>query len=303
MPESPNERVRVLQELFPRPPRHASLRYDHESLRYQIEMEDEAETDRAATAASEIEVVVCAVCLEAIEDNCVASGYACEHTYHYDCLMDWVQHDHDDCPQCRRLLWNPLEYQRIACSQQSRQQPTPLPVGVESAPNNVLQNNSSPMRYTQAAASNVIPNNNRLIYSQQQQRSNNATRHNAALIASRQRQVQSARQDARDSCIRVFQVVVLLGAAVALSVGLFPRTLKGLLAVILGLLAVILVFVAAFILYIPWINDSPLSDAELLARRAARRDACIRLCQSLCMLIPFVVFFGLVVMSILAPLR
>ena len=34
--------VLVLQELFPRPPRHATLRYDHESLRYQMEMKDEA---------------------------------------------------------------------------------------------------------------------------------------------------------------------------------------------------------------------------------------------------------------------
>ena len=38
--------VLVLQELFPPPPRHATLRYDHESLRYQIEIKDGATPSR-----------------------------------------------------------------------------------------------------------------------------------------------------------------------------------------------------------------------------------------------------------------
>ena len=108
------ERANVLRELFPRPPRHASLRYDHESQRYLVELDVQA----GGQAQRED---VCAVCLDPIEDNCVASGYACEHTYHYDCLLDWVQYDHDDCPQCRRLLWSPLEYDIIA--RQLRQGP------------------------------------------------------------------------------------------------------------------------------------------------------------------------------------
>ena len=132
-----DERAKILQHLFPRPPRHASLRYDTESLRYLIELdEDVGKSEREE---------VCAVCLDPIEDNCVASGYACKHTYHYDCLMDWVQqHNHDDCPQCRRLLWSPLEYQRIGLrlQQQHHHQQPEMPIQPGS-PSPIAENTTS----------------------------------------------------------------------------------------------------------------------------------------------------------------
>lgn len=45
-----------------------------------------------------------------------ASCHACDQTYHCDCLMDWNRsdEDHNDCPQCRRLLWSPLTYANVA---------------------------------------------------------------------------------------------------------------------------------------------------------------------------------------------
>lgn len=38
----------------------------------------------------------------------------CQHAYHYECLMNWViAEDHDDCPTCRRELWDAETYNSV----------------------------------------------------------------------------------------------------------------------------------------------------------------------------------------------
>ena len=75
-------------------------------------------------------------------------------------------------------MWSPLGYQRTPCSQQRKQQPTPIPVGaICIAQNNVLQTNSSP-RWQHRMSSQTTATT-RLIYSQQRSNKNKT-----ALIAS-----------------------------------------------------------------------------------------------------------------------
>ena len=59
--------------------------------------------------------------LEASDDD-VVSGL-CTHTYHRQCIMDWLKHDHDECPNCRQSMWDKVEYDRIDASIMNQQQP------------------------------------------------------------------------------------------------------------------------------------------------------------------------------------
>lgn len=34
-----------------------------------------------------------------------ASG-PCQHSFHFDCLKQWIKKYHDDCPTCRQPLWD-----------------------------------------------------------------------------------------------------------------------------------------------------------------------------------------------------
>ena len=34
----------------------------------------------------------------------------CSHIYHRVCIMKWMQDDHDECPNCRQLMWEPKTY-------------------------------------------------------------------------------------------------------------------------------------------------------------------------------------------------
>ena len=44
---------------------------------------------------------------------CIVTGGCC-HSYHRRCILDWVKVDHDDCPNCRAGVWDPIEYERIS---------------------------------------------------------------------------------------------------------------------------------------------------------------------------------------------
>ena len=57
--------------------------------------------------------IECSICLDTFtagdeiawakdgSSTCVAAG--CDHIFHRECLVSWLQH-HDECPLCRRLL-------------------------------------------------------------------------------------------------------------------------------------------------------------------------------------------------------
>ena len=40
----------------------------------------------------------------------------CAHVYHRDCIMKWMYEGHEECPECRELLWDPETYKRIETS-------------------------------------------------------------------------------------------------------------------------------------------------------------------------------------------
>ncbi|XP_057965626.1 uncharacterized protein LOC131156179 [Malania oleifera] len=65
------------------------------------EKKGEAEAEREGKGTEEEEGVVCAVCLDEIEDGAECSRLGCSHLFHYDCILPWLQRQHDSCPMCR----------------------------------------------------------------------------------------------------------------------------------------------------------------------------------------------------------
>lgn len=48
-------------------------------------------------------------------------------TDHYDCILDWMKRDHDDCPQCRQKLWKTETFEKLAAQYPPDSEPeTPL---------------------------------------------------------------------------------------------------------------------------------------------------------------------------------
>lgn len=79
-----------------------SVRFDEESRLYEIHdphLYPEEEDDGGD--------LICSICLDRIQPQENDIRPSCQHTYHRECLMDWmVQHNHNDCPQCRAPLWD-----------------------------------------------------------------------------------------------------------------------------------------------------------------------------------------------------
>jgi hypothetical protein len=46
------------------------------------------------------------------QDNDLIFG-KCSHVYHRGCIMQWMQDGHDECPNCRQLMWEPETYKYI----------------------------------------------------------------------------------------------------------------------------------------------------------------------------------------------
>jgi hypothetical protein len=46
----------------------------------------------------------CCICLEAYTPGdtiCAATTTSCDHVFHEECILEWLQNDHNDCPLCR----------------------------------------------------------------------------------------------------------------------------------------------------------------------------------------------------------
>jgi Ring finger domain len=37
----------------------------------------------------------------------------CLHIYHRACIMQWMLDGHDECPNCRQLMWDPEAYNYV----------------------------------------------------------------------------------------------------------------------------------------------------------------------------------------------
>jgi hypothetical protein len=49
----------------------------------------------------------CCICLEAYRPGdtiCAATTTFCDHVFHEECILAWLQNDHNDCPLCRTDL-------------------------------------------------------------------------------------------------------------------------------------------------------------------------------------------------------
>ena len=45
---------------------------------------------------------MCCICLAEYQEGCqVMHSSTCSHMFHYDCCMEWLQQQHDQCPYCR----------------------------------------------------------------------------------------------------------------------------------------------------------------------------------------------------------
>ncbi|KAI2491043.1 hypothetical protein MHU86_23523 [Fragilaria crotonensis] len=104
-------RPQVLAALFPDegkpegddgegPISRRSLKYDSTSKQY-VFCEDPTE----ATS--------CSICMDTLvpEDDTVTG--LCTHIYHRECIMNWLQGGHDECPNCRQPMWDPETYKMV----------------------------------------------------------------------------------------------------------------------------------------------------------------------------------------------
>lgn len=51
----------------------------------------------------------CCICLEVYNVGdaiCAAQTPSCDHAFHQECIFEWLQNDHNDCPLCRTDLLN-----------------------------------------------------------------------------------------------------------------------------------------------------------------------------------------------------
>ncbi|WAO95481.1 RING-type domain-containing protein [Fusarium falciforme] len=52
-------------------------------------------------------LVICAICLDTIEDDDLVRHLPCEHNFHSDCISRWFMRRHDTCPICSIHLMTP----------------------------------------------------------------------------------------------------------------------------------------------------------------------------------------------------
>lgn len=51
-------------------------------------------------------------CVFHLEPSACIVTAACEHSYHSNCILDWVA-KRDDCPNCRAGMWDAAEFDRM----------------------------------------------------------------------------------------------------------------------------------------------------------------------------------------------
>lgn len=97
-------RMKVLQVMFPEPNIDCThMVYDVESKRYTYSS-DESCAVKADTN--------CSICLETCEpEDTVVTGI-CNHSYHRDCIVGWLQIK-NECPYCRKGLWQDDVFEKI----------------------------------------------------------------------------------------------------------------------------------------------------------------------------------------------
>ncbi|KAI2497477.1 hypothetical protein MHU86_17027 [Fragilaria crotonensis] len=104
-----SRRPLVLAALFPREGRlesdehsggRGNLKYDPQSKHY-VFCEDAPDA------------VSCSICMEFLVPTDDTVTGLCSHTYHRECVMNWLQGGHDECPNCRQLMWDPETYEMV----------------------------------------------------------------------------------------------------------------------------------------------------------------------------------------------
>ncbi|KAI2497475.1 hypothetical protein MHU86_17025 [Fragilaria crotonensis] len=117
-PTAPNENAQsrrplVLAVLFPKEGRlesdvnsggrKSNLKYDPQSKHY-VFCEDAPDA------------TVCSICMELLAPTDDTVAGLCSHAYHRECILNWLQGGHDDCPNCRQAMWDPETYDMVdAC--------------------------------------------------------------------------------------------------------------------------------------------------------------------------------------------
>jgi len=101
--------------------------YDIESNTYNIKLKEKTKTKKMkkkkdttannGTAAADNGIdttsLCCSICLDKFEENDVVSILPCSHVFHKDCLSDWAVMPKDECPMCRKDMWDTTIYQKI----------------------------------------------------------------------------------------------------------------------------------------------------------------------------------------------
>jgi len=67
-------------------------------------------------SSEEDNTIVCAICLEVINNRALVRGLECHHVFHQSCLDEWFIHFKNFCPLCRRCIIAPanaIEERRI----------------------------------------------------------------------------------------------------------------------------------------------------------------------------------------------
>ncbi|KAI2497487.1 hypothetical protein MHU86_17037 [Fragilaria crotonensis] len=59
------------------------------------------------------DAVSCSICMEFLVPTDDSVTGLCSHSYHRECIMNWLQGDHDDCPNCRQPMWDPEAYEMV----------------------------------------------------------------------------------------------------------------------------------------------------------------------------------------------
>jgi hypothetical protein len=97
-------RERVLNALFP--PQNGGP-----SGRFVFDTETKAYSFTPDASSNE----GCSICLEDFspDDHQIISGL-CTHSFHRECLMNWlIKRNKDCCPECRQVMWDPETYEEL----------------------------------------------------------------------------------------------------------------------------------------------------------------------------------------------
>jgi len=84
---------------------------NEKSNRYSAALQHFVEVDAADEA---IQGDSCGICLESLElENYPNVAGQCSHSFHYTCIMDWMKRNHNNCPLCRKELFDLPTYNMI----------------------------------------------------------------------------------------------------------------------------------------------------------------------------------------------